>query len=52
VNWEYKGSFAKRVSIPVAVGVIPVEQYQAPRNSTEWASPILTRSTRRALLVG
>ena len=41
--WEYKGGFfnAKGVSIPVAVTVFPVEQYEAPRSWTEKAYPNL-----------
>ncbi|HSS08889.1 MAG TPA: alpha/beta fold hydrolase [Acidimicrobiales bacterium] len=41
--WEYKGGFfnVKGVSIPVAVTVFPVEQYQAPRSWTEKAYPHL-----------
>ncbi|MCW3477284.1 epoxide hydrolase N-terminal domain-containing protein [Limobrevibacterium gyesilva] len=41
--WENKLSYfdAKGVSIPVAMSVIPGEQYQAPRSSTERAYPKL-----------
>jgi hypothetical protein len=41
--WEYKGGFfnAKGVSIPVAVSVLPGEQYQAPRSWTGRAYPRL-----------
>jgi pimeloyl-ACP methyl ester carboxylesterase len=46
--WEYKGGFfnAKGVSIPVAVTVFPGEQYQAPRNWAEQATPTSSTSTR------
>ena len=41
--WEYKGGFfnAKGVSIPVAISVLPGEQYQAPRSWAERAYPNL-----------
>jgi pimeloyl-ACP methyl ester carboxylesterase len=41
--WEYKGGFfnIKGVSIPVAITVLPSEQYQAPRSWTERAYPNL-----------
>jgi pimeloyl-ACP methyl ester carboxylesterase len=41
--WEYKGGFfnAKGVSIPVAITILPSEQYQAPRSWAERAYPNL-----------
>jgi hypothetical protein len=41
--WEYKGGFfnVKGASIPVAVSVVPGEQYQAPRSWAEQANPNL-----------
>jgi pimeloyl-ACP methyl ester carboxylesterase len=39
--WEYKGGFfnIKDVSIPVAVTVLPSEQYEAPRSCAERRIP-------------
>jgi hypothetical protein len=41
--WEYKGGFfnAKGVSIPVAVSVLPGEQYEAPRSWAQRTYPKL-----------